>query len=207
MLYRTRTWCVMARGASVAERDQCRALRMRGKHGPQMGDDPWDPHRPGALTTCRQVPWHTHRKRCTTGPVGCGPGQGGSLDAGEGLLRNRKMRSYHSHTDSETKTVTVEPDCKDTMVMHVGSSAGVHQGDSPAKQDPQRVAGEIRREKEPRPPAPRSLEHPAGPPLVALRRARGAAHNGTTVAAGWPPQTKRGHRAPVAHGRHAWGQR
>ena len=56
VLYRTRAWCAVARGASDAERDQCRALRMHGKHGPQTGDDPRDPHRPGALTACRQVP-------------------------------------------------------------------------------------------------------------------------------------------------------
>ena len=50
--YRTQAWCAVARGASDAERDQSRALRMHGKREPETGDDPWDPHRLGILTTC-----------------------------------------------------------------------------------------------------------------------------------------------------------
>ena len=38
------------------------------------------------------------------------------------------MRSYHFHTASETKTVTSESDCEDTIIMHKGSSPGALQG-------------------------------------------------------------------------------
>ena len=62
------------------------------------------------------------------GPVDCEPAQKGSHDAKEELLRNQKMRSYRPHTDSETKTVTNEPGCRDTMVMHMGSGAAALQG-------------------------------------------------------------------------------
>ena len=147
MLYRTQAWCAVARGASDAERDQSRALRMHGKCSPQTGDDPRDPHRRGALTACRRVLWHTHRERRTTGPVGYGPGQEGSRAAGEELLRNQKMQSYRIHTDSETETVTIEPGCMGTEIMHKGLSPGELQGDGPAKQDPQRIAGQNCREK------------------------------------------------------------
>ena len=145
--YRTQAWCAVARGASDAERDQSRAACMPGKRGPKTGNDPRDPHRPGALTACRQMLCVARGEGFTTGPMGCGPGQGGSLDTGEGLLRNRKMRSYHSHTDSETRTVTVEPDCKDTTVMHVGPSADELQGLGPDWPHPWRMACENRRKK------------------------------------------------------------
>ena len=65
------------------------------------------------------------------------------------MLRNRKMRSYRSHTDSETKTVTIEPGCKDTMVMHVDPSPGEMQGPVPSKPHTLHMAGENRREKKP----------------------------------------------------------
>ena len=124
MLYRTLAWCAAASGASNAGRDQSRALRMHGKCGPQTGNDPRDPHRPDTRTACRLMLWHTRGERCTTGPVGCGPVQRGSHATGKWLLRNQKMRSYRLHTDSETKTVTIESGCKDTMVMHMGPSPG-----------------------------------------------------------------------------------
>ena len=147
VLYRTLGWCAAASGASNAERDQCRALHMHGKCGPQTGDDPRDPHRPGTRLACRRVLWHTHRERRTTGPVGYGPAQGGSRDAGEGLLRNQKMRSYRPHTASETKTVTIEPGCGNAMVMHLGPSPGALQGVVTAGLSPLRMADENRREK------------------------------------------------------------
>ena len=34
--------------------------------------------------------------------------------------RRALLWSYRPHTDSETKTVTIEPNCEDTMVMHMG---------------------------------------------------------------------------------------
>ena len=145
--YRTRAWCAATRGARDAERGQSRALRMHGKRGPQMGDDPRDPHRPGALTARHQVLRHTRRNPCTTGPVGRGPAQRGSRDAGEGLLRYQKMRSYRSHTDSETKTVTIEPGCGGTMVMHTGPGPGELQGVVSGWPHTRRMASENRRGK------------------------------------------------------------
>ena len=179
MLYRTLAWCAAASGASNAERDQSRALHMHGKRGPQTGNDPRDPHCSGTRTACRQVLWHTRRERRTTGPVGCGPVQRGSHDTGKGLLRNRKMRSYHFRTNSETKTVTIEPGYKDTMVVHMGTSPGKQQGLGTSGLRALRMAGENRWGGKTLPSAPRSLEHPAGPPLVAPQRARGATHRGT----------------------------
>ena len=79
--------------------------------------------------------------------MGCGPVQRGSRAAGEGLLRNQKMRSYRFHTDSETETVAIEPGCGDTMIMHVGPSPGELQGDGPAKQSHLRMTGKNRRKK------------------------------------------------------------
>ena len=65
------------------------------------------------------------------------------------MLRNQKMRSYRLHTDSETKTVTIEPGCKDTMVMHMGPSPGELQGVVHRFPNLLRMAGENRREKKP----------------------------------------------------------
>ena len=81
--------------------------------------------------------------------MGCGPVQRGSRAAGEGLLRNQKMRSYRFHTDSETETVTIEPGYKDTMVMHMGPSPGVLQGFDLNWPRALRMAGKHRREKNP----------------------------------------------------------
>ena len=145
--YRTLAWCAVAHGASDAERDQSRALRMRGKRGPQTGDDPRDPRRSGVPTACCRVPWHTHWERCTTGPVGRGLAQRGTRASGERLLRNQKMRSYRIHTASETKTVTIEPGREDTVIMHMGSGPGELQGDGPAKQSHLRMAAKNRQEK------------------------------------------------------------
>ena len=147
--YRTLAWRAVARGASDAERDQSRALCVHGKRGPKTGDDPRDPHLPGTQLVCCWVLRHTRRERCTRGTVGRGPAQRGSRAAEEGLLRNRKMRSYRIHTDSETKTVAIETGCKDTMVMHAGPSAGELQGLGTAGLGPRRMAGENRREKKP----------------------------------------------------------
>ena len=147
VLYRTLAWCAATSGASDAERDQSRALHMHGKCGPQTGNDPRDRHRPGAPTACRQVLCVARGEGCTKGSVGCGPVQRGSRAAGEGLLRNQKMRSYRFHTDSETETVTIEPGCGDTMVMHMGPSPGELQGLGTDWPHPLRMTGEIRREK------------------------------------------------------------
>ena len=65
------------------------------------------------------------------------------------MLRNQKMRSYRLHTDSETKTVTIEPGCKDTMVMHMGPSPGELQGVVHRFPNLLRMAGENCREKKP----------------------------------------------------------
>ena len=65
------------------------------------------------------------------------------------MLRNQKMRSYRIHTASETKTVTIEPGCRDTVILHMGLNPGELQGDGPAKQSHLRVAGKICREKNP----------------------------------------------------------
>ena len=59
------------------------------------------------------------------------------------------MRSYCSHTASETETVTIEPGCEDAMVMHMGPSLGEMQGLGTAGLGPLRMAGETRREKKP----------------------------------------------------------
>ena len=147
--YRTLAWCAVAHGASDAERDQSRALRMRGKRGPQTGDDPRDPRRSGVPTACCRVPWHTHWERCTTGPVGRGLAQRGTRASGERLLRNQKMRSYRIHTDSETKTVTIEPSCGDSMVVYVDPSPGELQGLGPDWPRTPRMAGENLRGKKP----------------------------------------------------------
>ena len=96
--HRTRAWCAATRGARDADRDQSRASRMPGKCGPRTGDDPRDPHRPGALTACHRVLWHTRKERRTTGPVGYGPAQRDFRAAWEELLRNHKMRSYKKKT-------------------------------------------------------------------------------------------------------------
>ena len=65
------------------------------------------------------------------------------------MLRNQKMRSYRLHTDSETKTVTIEPGCKDTMVIHMGPSPGELQGLGPDWPRTPRMAGENLRGKKP----------------------------------------------------------
>ena len=83
------------------------------------------------------------------GPVDCEPAQKGSHDAKEELLRNQKMRSYRPHTDSETKTVTIEPGCGDTMVMHMGPSPSELQGVVSGRPHALRMASEKRREKKP----------------------------------------------------------
>ena len=84
-----------------------------------------------------------------TGPVGRGIAQRGTRAAGEGLLRNRKMRSYRIHTDSETKTVAVEPGCGNTMIMHMDPSPGELRGVVTARLGPLCVVGKIWREKKP----------------------------------------------------------
>ena len=38
------------------------------------------------------------------------------------------MRSYRPHTDSETKTVTIELGCRDTTIVHTVPSPGAQQG-------------------------------------------------------------------------------
>ena len=119
--HRTRAWCAATRGARDADRDQSRASRMPGKCGPRTGDDPRDPHRPGALTACHRVLWHTRKERRTTGPVGYGPAQRDFRAAWEELLRNHKMRSYKKKR-LKNKTVTIKPGCGNTMIMHIGPS-------------------------------------------------------------------------------------
>ena len=128
VLYRTLAWCAAASGASNAEQDQYRALHMRGKCSPQTGNNPRDPHQPGIQLACYQVLRVARGERCTTGPMGCRPVQGSSHDAGEGLLRNQKMRSYHFHTDSETEMVTIKPGCGDATAALSGTGASTLQG-------------------------------------------------------------------------------
>ena len=142
-------WCAATYEAKDAERGQSRAACTPGKCGPKTGDDPRDPHQPDTQLACCQVLWHTRGERCTTGPVGCGLGQGGSHAVGEELLRNQKMRSYRPHTASETKTVTIEPGREDTVVMHLGLSPGELQGLGTAGLSPRLVAGENRQGKKP----------------------------------------------------------
>ena len=67
--------------------------------------------------------------------------------SGRGCSETEKCGHTAPHTDSETETVTIDPGCGDTMVMHVGSGPGELQGDGPAKQSHLRMAGEIRRKK------------------------------------------------------------
>ena len=57
------------------------------------------------------------------------------------------MRSYHSHTTTETNTVTIEPGCGDTMDMHKGPSPGELQEVVTAGLSPLRMADANRREK------------------------------------------------------------
>ena len=51
------------------------------------------------------------------------------------------MRSYRPHTDSETKTVTIEPGCRDTTIVHMSPSPGVLQGLGPDGPHPLCMAG------------------------------------------------------------------
>ena len=71
---------------------------------------------------CYWVLWHTRGEGCTAGLDGFKPAQKGSRDAGKELLRNLKTQTNRFLTDSETKTVTTEPDCGDVMIMHVSPS-------------------------------------------------------------------------------------
>ena len=145
MLCRTPVCCDVTHDKEDAERDQSRAAYTPGKREPETGNDPRDPHQWDTRLACRQVLWHTRGEQRTTGPVGHRPAQTGSRATGEGLLRNQKMRSYCSHTDSETETVTIEPGCKDTMVVHIDPNSGVLQGLGSGWPCALRMAGSIHR--------------------------------------------------------------
>ena len=128
MLYRTPVWCDVTHDMKDAERGQSQAAYMPGKREPETGNDLRNPHRWDTRLACCQVPWHTRGERRTTGPEDCEHAQKGSHDAKEELLQNQKMRSYRPHTDSETKTVTIEPGCRDTTIVHTVPSPGAQQG-------------------------------------------------------------------------------
>ena len=83
-------WCAAKRGTKDAEKDQSRALRRHGKCGPQTGDDPWDPHRPGAQTACRQVMWHTPGSDAQRDQWAAGPRKGASVMPGKGCCETAK---------------------------------------------------------------------------------------------------------------------
>ena len=83
-------WCAAKRGTKDAEKDQSRALRMHGKCGPQTGDDPWDPHRPGAQTACRQVMWYTPGSDAQRDQWAAGPRKGASVMPGKGCSETAK---------------------------------------------------------------------------------------------------------------------
>ena len=81
--------------------------------------------------------------------MGCGLAQRDSRAAGEELLRNQKMRSYRIHTDSETKTVAIEPGCGNTMIMHMDPSPGELRGVVTARLGLLRMADKNRQKKKP----------------------------------------------------------
>ena len=87
---------------------------------------------------------------------------------------------YRPHTDSETKMVTIELGCKDTMIVHMGPGAGLLQGLGTAW--PSSLCMGKR--------APRSTRRPSGPSLLPLRQARVATTSGTAVPAGRSLQIK-----------------
>ena len=68
---------------------------------------------------------------------------------GRGCSETKKCGHTAPHTDSETETVTIEPGCGDTMVMHLGLSPSELQGPVPTRPSALRMAGKKRREKKP----------------------------------------------------------
>ena len=154
MSYRTRAWSAVTCGARDAEWDESRAACTLGKCGQLTGDD--------LGTNVVRVPYQPAPRCCGTrmgsdaqgDKWGAGPHEGGSHGAGEELLRNRDMRKYRPHTDSETKTVTIKQGCGDTMIMHMGPGAGPPQGSGTDWPNAQRTVGANRRDKTRDPPHP-----------------------------------------------------
>ena len=87
MPYRTRTWCDVTCGARDTERDQCRALRVHGKCGPQTGEDP---HHPVTRKACRRVLWHTCGKRCIRDQWAAGSGKKAPVPPGRCCSETKK---------------------------------------------------------------------------------------------------------------------
>ena len=67
------------------------------------------------------------------------------MTPGRGCSETEKCGHTAPHTASETKTVTIEPGCWGTMIVHVGPSPDELQGPVPSGSHTRCMAGENRR--------------------------------------------------------------
>ena len=100
------------------------------------------PERPAARCYGTHAGSNTQRDQWAAGPC-----KEAHVMPGRGCSETKKCGHTAPHTDSETETVTIEPGCGDTMVMHVGPNPDELQGPVPSGSHTRCMAGEIRRKK------------------------------------------------------------